>query len=93
MEQLKRIPFTELKIDRAFVNGATHDKAARAILEASVGMAKSLNMPIVAEGAEDQEDWDLVAGLGCDLVQGYFVAKPMPGGNIAGWRRDWLASI
>lgn len=85
MEQLQRIPFSELKIDRAFVNGAAHDKAARAILEASVELAKKLNMSIVAEGVETQEDWDLIASLGCDQVQGYFIAKPMPIDDLKNW--------
>jgi EAL domain-containing protein (putative c-di-GMP-specific phosphodiesterase class I)/CheY-like chemotaxis protein len=93
MEQLKRIPFTELKIDRAFVNGAMHDKAARAILEFSVTLAKKLGMTIVAEGVETQEDWDLVAALECDLVQGYFIAKPMPGNEIKPWYETYKANL
>ncbi len=85
MVQLKRIPFTELKIDRAFVNGATKDKDARAILEFNVDLAKKLGLSIVAEGVEEREDWDLLAKLKVDLVQGYFVAKPMPGDEIVPW--------
>jgi len=90
MEQLKRMPFSELKIDRAFVNGAHRDAGAMAILKASVNLAKSMDMLIVAEGVEDQDDWDLVAELGCDIVQGYFSAKPMPAGDIKGWLQGWL---
>jgi EAL domain-containing protein (putative c-di-GMP-specific phosphodiesterase class I)/CheY-like chemotaxis protein len=90
MEQLKRIPFSELKIDRAFVNGAHRDPGALAILKASVDLAKSMNMLIVAEGVEDQDDWDLVERLGCDIVQGYFSAKPMPAADIDGWLEGWL---
>jgi len=89
LEQLKRIPFTELKIDRAFVDGAAQEPATRAILESSVDLARKLEMSVVAEGVERREDWDLVASLGCDLVQGYFVAKPMPGDEILAWRKDW----
>lgn len=89
MEQLKRIPFTELKIDRTFVNGATHDTTARAILESSVTLAKSMGMSTVAEGVENQEDWDLIASLGVDLVQGYFIAKPMAGDDFDDWLTDW----
>lgn len=89
MEQLQRLPFVELKIDKAFVLGAARDSAARAILESSVELGKKLSMTIVAEGVETQEDWDLVAKLGCDLVQGYFVAKPMPGENVREWITEW----
>lgn len=91
MEQLKRIPFTELKIDRAFVYGAAKDAAARAILQSSVTLAKSLGMTTVAEGVEDQEDWDLVASLGVDVVQGFFIAKPMPADEFDAWLADWPA--
>ena len=89
MEQLKTIPFTEMKIDRAFVNGAADNPAARAILESTVDLAKKLNMSIVAEGVENQDDWDLVAELGIDLVQGYFVAKLMPADEFGERAAEW----
>ena len=85
MEQLQRIPFSELKIDRAFVRGASEDESARAILESNVLLAKKLNMTIVAEGVETQQDWDLVAELGFDQVQGYYIAKPMPIEKLCEW--------
>jgi len=89
MEQLQRIPFSELKIDRAFVRGASDDPAARAILEANRLLAKKLNMAIVAEGVETQADWNLVTELGCDQVQGYFIAKPMHIEELCLWLRSW----
>ena len=85
LEQLKNVPFNELKIDRAFVHGATKDTTARAILESSINLAKNLGLSIVAEGVEDQEDWDLVAALGVDIVQGYFIAKPMTATALTDW--------
>ena len=88
MEQLQRIPFSELKIDRAFVHGAAEDASARAILESSVLLAKKLNMKIVAEGVETEEDWNLVAELGCDQVQGYYIAKPMPADQLCEWLKN-----
>ena len=89
LEQLKRIPFTELKIDRAFVHGAGMDETARSILESSVTLAKKLGISIVAEGVEDQDGWDLVASLGVDLVQGYFVCRPIPGSDLQDWMSEW----
>jgi EAL domain-containing protein (putative c-di-GMP-specific phosphodiesterase class I)/CheY-like chemotaxis protein len=86
MEHLKQMPFDELKIDRAFVNGAYKDDTARAILESSVFLAKQLDMTTVAEGVEVKDDWDLVTGLGCDVVQGYYVAPPM---DVKAFN-DWL---
>ena len=89
LEQLKRVPFTELKVDRAFVFGASNDASARAILESSINIGKSLGLNVVAEGAETQEDWDLVEKLGCDVVQGYFVSKPQPPEELPGWIDNW----
>jgi len=89
LAQLKNIPFTELKIDRAFVNGAAHDTSALAILETSISLAKKLGMEIVAEGAETREDWDLVEKLGCDYVQGFYCAKPMPNEELIEFMDNW----
>ncbi len=89
MEHLKKMPFGEFKIDRSFVNGASKDNEARAILEYSVSLAKKLGMGIVAEGVEEHEDWQLIEALGCDQAQGYFIAKPMPGEQVAAWLAQW----
>jgi PAS domain S-box-containing protein len=84
-EQLGRIPFTEMKLDRSFVNKGVNDAAARAILESSMDMAHKLRLSTVAEGVETELDLKLVRSLGCDLVQGYFVAKPMPVQDLIVW--------
>jgi len=89
MEQLQRIPFSEMKIDRAFVRGASEDASARAILESNVSLARKLNMKVVAEGVETEEDWNLVTYLGCDQVQGYYLAKPMPADQLCEWLEQW----
>jgi EAL domain-containing protein (putative c-di-GMP-specific phosphodiesterase class I)/signal transduction histidine kinase/DNA-binding response OmpR family regulator len=89
MEQLQRIPFSELKIDRAFVRGGSEDPSARAIMESSVLLAKKLGMKVVAEGVETEEDWKLVAQLGCDQVQGYYIARPMPADQFHKWLHKW----
>ncbi len=77
MQQLARIPFTELKIDQGFVTGCVADKAARAIVQSSVVMARSMGIKSVAEGVETQADWDAMKAAGCDVAQGYLIAKPM----------------
>ena len=89
MEQLRRIPFSEMKIDRAFVHGAGESVKARAILESSANLGRSLHMSVVAEGAETQEDWNAVRAAGVDLVQGYFIAKPMAAEQIPAWMAQW----
>ncbi len=77
LRQLTRAPFTELKIDQGFVTGCGANPSARAIVESSVEMARRLNLKSVAEGVETQSDWDVLLAVGCDLAQGYFIAKPM----------------
>ncbi len=92
MEQLQRIPFAEFKIDRAFVHGASREASARAILESSVLLAKKLDMKVVAEGVEDEDDWDLVASVGCDQVQGYYISRPLPFRQLVQWLEDRKAA-
>ena len=93
MEKLHQLPFTELKIDRAFVFGAGGDAAARAIMDLSVQMGRALDMRVVAEGAETREDWDLVTASGCDELQGYVVSKPMPAAEFINWKKNWEAHL
>ncbi|MFZ5472789.1 MAG: EAL domain-containing protein, partial [Pseudomonadota bacterium] len=85
IDQLRRLPFSELKIDQGFVRGADQDPMARSILESSVEMAKKLNLTTVAEGVETPEDLEVVRRLGCDLVQGYLIAKPMALNDLIAW--------
>lgn len=89
LTQLRDIPFDELKIDQGFVHGAANNDTLRAIYSASLGLAQQLGMKTVAEGVEDRGDWDFLRSTGCDLAQGYFIAKPMPAGEIPGWITTW----
>lgn len=89
MQQLTRIPFTELKIDQSFVLHAARQESSRMILESSLEMARKLGITSVAEGAESAEDWNLLRECGCDLAQGYFIAKPMRSADFPGWVNAW----
>ena len=89
MQQLTRLPLSELKIDQAFITGAAQEPILETLVETSVLMAKRLNLKTVAEGVETSDDWDLVARLGCDAAQGYFIARPMPGGELVSWHKTW----
>lgn len=82
MQQLTRIPFTELKIDQSFVTDCVANKATRAIIESSVGMARNMGIKSVGEGVESQADWDALKATGCNVAQGYFIAKPMDGSSF-----------
>lgn len=89
MEKLKMLPFSELKIDQAFVHDAAKNPSSYAILKSSADLGRSLGMKIVAEGVETHEDWDCAAELGCDLIQGFYVARPMPGDRLSSWVQGW----
>jgi EAL domain-containing protein (putative c-di-GMP-specific phosphodiesterase class I) len=87
--QLARIPANELKIDRKMLAGAARSQELRAALVDSLNIARDLNLKAVAEGVENQEEWDLVNELGCDMAQGYFIARPMAGEDLIGWHEVW----
>ena len=89
MAQLRDLPFDELKIDQSFVHGAWNNEKLRAMFDSSLGLAKQLGMKAVAEGVEDQADWDFVHQRGCDIAQGYFIAKAMPAAELPGWIQSW----
>lgn len=89
MTRLRNIPFVELKIDRSFVHGADRDPAARAIVDASLAMARKLGLKSVAEGVEVATDWHQMRAMGCDIAQGFFIAEPMPAEQLADWLSNW----
>lgn len=85
LEQLRRIPFTEIKIDRMFVTGAAASRERKIMLESTISMAQRLGLRIIVEGVESREDWDLVTQLRCHVVQGRYVGYPMAPEAIPGW--------
>ena len=88
LQQLARIAFTEIKLDQSFIKSAATQQAARTILESSIDMAKKLGIVTVAEGIETEKDWDLLRELGCDLAQGYLIAKPIESSEFLTWARN-----
>jgi len=85
LSQLHRVPFTELKIDRSFIAKMNQDPESCAIVETCIMLGHKLNMEVVAEGIEDQAIWNLLSSLGCDIGQGYHVAKPMVAEELLQW--------
>jgi EAL domain-containing protein (putative c-di-GMP-specific phosphodiesterase class I) len=90
LSKLQRLPFNELKIDRQFVNGCSQSTSQRSVVEASLALARSLKMLSVAEGVQDRPDWDLLGRLGCDVAQGYFIARPMSEEGLEAWAMQWM---
>jgi EAL domain-containing protein (putative c-di-GMP-specific phosphodiesterase class I)/CheY-like chemotaxis protein len=78
LDQLRRLPFTELKIDRAFVVGLDRDPDNHAIVANTIAMAKDLAMTVIAEGVETESEARALRNLGCDYAQGYLYARAMP---------------
>lgn len=83
--QLSRIPFSELKIERAFVADLQSDSSKRAIVQACAQLGSSLDMRVVAEGVETESELAQVTAAGCTEVQGYLVARPMPVDAAKAW--------
>jgi EAL domain-containing protein (putative c-di-GMP-specific phosphodiesterase class I) len=91
MQQLARIPFTELKIDRSFVHGAYERESLQVILRSALDMASKLGLQTVAEGVESLSDWRLLQEYGCGFAQGWLIAKPMPSSRFEEWLKGHLA--
>jgi diguanylate cyclase (GGDEF)-like protein len=82
---LKRLPVSELKVDRSFVQRMTSDPDDAAIVRSIVDLAHSLGLRVVAEGVETIESWHALEALGCDLAQGYLISRPVPGDEVIRW--------
>ena len=85
LEQLRRLPFSELKIDRSFVTRMDRDPASRSIVEHCIALGHDLGLTVVAEGAETSRVWHELERAGCDVVQGYVVMRPAPIGDLVEW--------
>jgi diguanylate cyclase (GGDEF)-like protein/PAS domain S-box-containing protein len=83
LSYLKRFPVDTLKIDRSFVSGLGQNAEDTAIVQAVVTMAHTVGLTVTAEGVETTEITDHLQGLGCDLAQGYYFAKPLPSADLA----------
>jgi EAL domain-containing protein (putative c-di-GMP-specific phosphodiesterase class I) len=85
LQHIRRLPVTELKIDRAFVLGMATDRGDAAIVRSVIDLARAFRLRVVAEGVEDERTWRLLAEAGCDAAQGWFHARPMPAAELAVW--------
>jgi EAL domain-containing protein (putative c-di-GMP-specific phosphodiesterase class I) len=82
---LQKLPIDELKIDRSFVLAMTREHSAAVIVRSVVNLAHSLDLAVVAEGVESRDICERLRALGCDQVQGYAVAEPMPASALESW--------
>ncbi|GDY30270.1 putative bifunctional diguanylate cyclase/phosphodiesterase [Gandjariella thermophila] len=82
---LRSLRVHEMKLDRAFVTDMCSDYGNSAIVRALLDLARNFELQVVAEGVEDRRTWVVLAALGCDLVQGYYLSKPLPPDELDDW--------
>ena len=82
LSYLKTLPINTLKIDKSFIDTVLSDSATRVITESIVDMVKSLGFESIAEGVEDEQQYKYLHAIGCDVIQGYFLGKPLPASEM-----------
>jgi predicted signal transduction protein with EAL and GGDEF domain len=86
---LTSLPIDTLKIDRSFVVDGLADADGIAVSSAIIGLAKTLGMEVLAEGVDSEKQLTDLIALGCDNIQGFLIAKPLPAGEVLGWVDDY----
>ena len=89
LSYLKRLPVSELKIDKSFVMNIEHDQDDVTIVKSTIELGHNLGLKVVAEGIENKNTWNILKAMGCDYGQGYFMAKPMPANKLLDWAEQW----
>ena len=89
MTCLKKLPVAQLKIDQSFVRDMRHSPNDLAIVSSMVGLARTFRIEVIAEGVETLEEGVALLELGCELAQGYAIARPMPAADLPGWVKNW----
>jgi EAL domain-containing protein (putative c-di-GMP-specific phosphodiesterase class I) len=87
LSYLRRLPVQEIKVDRSFVMRMDEESDDAAIVRSIVELARTLDLSVVAEGVENRRTWRLLEEMGCALVQGYHLARPMPVAEFESWHR------
>jgi len=90
---LKRLPVDELKIDKSFVMNMESDADDAKIVRSTIDLGHNMGLRVVAEGIESEVVWKLLAAMGCDQGQGYFMSRPMPADKLPQWIEQWVAPI
>ncbi|MET0428709.1 MAG: EAL domain-containing protein, partial [Microvirga sp.] len=93
LTHLKRFPVDHIKIDQSFIRDMEADASNDAIVAAVIGLCRSLNLQVTAEGIETEGQSRRLRELGCTNAQGYFYAKPMSGARVAGFLSTWMSDL
>jgi len=89
--QLQRLPFSEIKIDRAFIVECGKSENATIIVKTVIDMAHNLRMHTVAEGVENESVLATLSQMGCDMVQGFCISRPLEPDAVSRWMKTWVA--
>ncbi|ABD83178.1 EAL domain-containing protein [Saccharophagus degradans] len=87
---LKRLPASLLKIDQSFIRDMLEDSDDMAIVKGVISLATAFQREVIAEGLENSEQGEKLLTLGCDLAQGYGIARPMAAEHVPEWAKDWV---
>ncbi|MGB9149897.1 MAG: phosphodiesterase, partial [Burkholderiales bacterium] len=93
MAYLKQMPLDELKIDQTFVRKLTSVRDDQRIVRSMIDLAHNFELHVVAEGVEDAPTMDMLQTMGCDVIQGYYLAKPLPEAEFIKWCTDRAAAL
>jgi EAL domain-containing protein (putative c-di-GMP-specific phosphodiesterase class I) len=83
--RLRELPIHEVKIDKSFVQRVAVDHRDRAVVRSAVQLGHALDLEVVAEGVEDRETYDHLTREGVNLIQGYYVSRPLPADEFLAW--------
>lgn len=93
MLQLVRLPFSEIKVDKSFVMTASNSAEHRTVIKSIVGLGHNLGLKCTAEGLEDARTLQYLRDVGCDLVQGYHISRPLPADQLENWVTERIGNL
>jgi EAL domain-containing protein (putative c-di-GMP-specific phosphodiesterase class I) len=89
LSRLRDLPIHKVKIDQSFVSHMDRRPQDALIVRSVIALAKSLHLRVVAEGVETEAVWRRLGDLGCDVVQGHYLSRPLPPDQLIAWVRQW----
>jgi EAL domain-containing protein (putative c-di-GMP-specific phosphodiesterase class I) len=87
---LKRLPLSELKIDRSFIRDILTDESSAAIAQTIISLSRAMGLPVIAEGVETEEQREFLMRIGCHAFQGYLFSRPLP---LEDFEKQWLPAV
>lgn len=82
---LKKLPVSELKIDKSFITDMENNHDDAVIVRSTIDLGHNMGLQVIAEGVENQATWDALQNMGCDCIQGYFISRPLAADVLETW--------